>query len=421
MVTWTRKSSQPLALYLPVNTTFFYHWSDQSAIENMNISKLSVIKTKTPNDKLAELKNLLQSGFVNTQEIIWFRIEGSDDDNFMLRLDKAEQTAKWLVANRQDYNYLLVDNGVLLVSKDAWLPNNYKDQPKIDLASNTLGVGVNIFWSKNEAPDFLADLTKWLKLEAGLPNIYANIYQQKDGQINIHVWQTKLRQLINASSTVEWPNQANFPLNADLVFGFGDHGADEWQAVVSQNILQPIFTDLPYYRLSAKKIEEQVLKNNFIYLSNNKWLMVSSEDWQSRINDWVPDLKLKEVKNRLPDGTLYTELVGEQGAEVENLSYQKYSYWHLGQFYGAQIGPYYYLSNNESTMQATLVSKYNVQSYLNNCQVQGDYKIIDLAQINSANIKDELIKKTLLNQNINNLTVFSYENNLQIGFKACLK
>jgi hypothetical protein len=267
----------------------------------------------------------------------------------------------------------------------------------------------------------LADLTKWLKLDTGLPNIYANIYQQPDAQINIHVWQNKLRQVINASSTVEWPNQVNFPMNADLVFGFADHPTDEWQNIVSQNIIQPLFTDLPYYRLSPKKIEEQVLKNNFIYLSNNKWLMASTEDWQSRINDWVPDLKLKEARNRLPDGTVYTEFVSEQGAEVEALKYQQYDYWHLGQFYGAQIGPYYYLSNSETLIQGTFVSKYDIQSYLDQCQIAGDYKIIDLVQINSAKIKDELIKKTLLDQNINNLSILSYENNLQIGFKACLR
>ena len=120
--------------------------------------------------------------------------------------------------------------------------------------------------------------------------------------------------------------------------------------------------------------------------------MVSSEDWQSRINDWAPDLQLKEVKNRLPDGTVYTELIGEQEAKVELLSYQSYDYWRLGQLYGAQIGPYYYLSNSQSLIQTTFVSKYQIASYLSQCQIAGDYKIIDLAQINSLKIKDEAIK-----------------------------
>lgn len=421
MVTWTKKSSQPLALYLPADTTFFYNWTDTSAYENLEINKISVINSQEPTAKIAELKNMLQNGFLNVREVIWFKIENSQDDNFLLRLDKAEQTAKWLADNRPEYNYLLVDDSVVLVSRDAWLPNNYSEQVKMDLATNNLGMGVNIFWSKNEAPSFLADLTKWLKIQTGLPNIYANIYQQPDGQVNMHIWQPKLRQIINASSTVEWPNQANFPLNADLVFGFGDHATEEWQNIVSQNIIQPLFTDLPYYRLSATKMEEQVLKNNFIFLSGDKWLMASAEDWQSRIKDWVPNLKLKEARNRLPDGTVYTEFVSDDDLELESLKYQQYDYWHLGQFYGAQIGPYYYLSNNESLIQATFVTKYNIQSYLGLCQIAGDYKIIDLVQVNSAKIKDELIKKALLDQDINNLTVLSYENNLQIGFKACLR
>lgn len=416
-----KKSSQPLALYLPANTTFFYNWTDTSAYENLEINKISVINSQEPTTKIAELKNMLQNGFLNVREVIWFKLENSQDDNFLLRLDKAEQTAKWLADNRPEYNYLLVDDSVVLVSRDAWLPNNYFEQVKMDLATNNLGMGVNIFWSKNEAPSFLADLTKWLKIQTGLPNIYANIYQQPDGQVNMHVWQSKLRQLINTSSTIDWPNQANFPRGADLIFGFGDHTSDDWQLVVSQNILEPLFTDLPYYRLSAKKIEEQLLNNNFIYLANNNWLMVSSEDWQSRINDWAPDLQLKEVKNRLPDGTVYTELIGEQEAKVELLSYQGYDYWRLGQLYGAQIGPYYYLSNSQSLIQATFVSKYQIANYLSQCPIAGDYKIIDLAQINSLKIKDEAIKKALLGQDINNLTVLSYENNSQIGFKACLR
>ncbi len=416
-----KQSSQSLTLYLPANTSFFYHWSDRSSFENLDISKISVINSQEPKNKIEELKKLLQNGFIETQEIIWFRTETLSVDNFLLRLDKAERIAKWLSENHPEYSYLLIDQEVLLFSIDSALPNSYASQPKLESINNNLNSGVNIFWSKNTPPNFLADLTAWLKIETGRPDLYANIYQQADGQININVWQSKLKQIINASSTIQWPNQANFPRGADLIFGFGDHAAEQWQSIISQNILEPLFTDLPFYRLSAKKIEEQILKNNFIYLANNSWLMASSEDWQSRINDWAPNLKLKEVKNRLPDGTVYTELVGEQEATVELLQYQNYDYWRLGQLYGAQVGPYYYLSNNESLIQTAFVSTQQIASYLNQCQVSGDYKIIDLAQVNSAKIKNEAIKKALLDQNINNLTVVSYENSAQVGFKACFK
>ncbi len=421
MISWTRKSSQPLAVYLPANTTFFYNWTDPSYYENLGIDQISIINTQEPTAKIAELKKILQNGFLNTQEVIWFKTGGSSDDNFLLRLDKGKETVKWLVANRPEYSYLLVDDGVLLLSVDDWLPNHYATQDKIDFDTNNLGVGVNIFWSKNEAPIFLADLTKLLQLDNGLPSIYANIYKQRDGQVAVHIWQDKLRQVINASSTVAWPNQAKFPLNADLVFGFGEHKSDKWQGVVSQNIIQTLFTELPYYRLSDQKIEEQILKNNFIYLSHNNWLMVSPVDWQSRINDWVPNLKVKESKNRLPDGTVYTEFVSDEGAEVESLHYQQYDYWHFGQFYGTQIGAYYYLSNSETLIQSTLLSKYNIQSYLGGCQIAGDYQIIDLAQVNTAKIQNDTIKEALQKKNINYLTVLSYESNAQIGLKACVK
>lgn len=416
-----KQSSQSLTLYLPANTSFFYHWSDRGSFENLDISKISVINSQEPKNKIEELKKLLQNGFTETQEIIWFRTETLSVDNFLLRLDKAERIAKWLSENHPEYSYLLIDQEVLLFSIDSALPNSYTNQPKLESINNNLSSGVNIFWSKNTPPNFLADLTAWLKLDSGLPDIYANIYQQADGQLNVHIWQNKLKQIINASSTVAWPNQANFPRGADLIFGFGDHATDQWQTVINQNIIQPLFVDLPYYRLSAKKIEEQILKNNFIYLANNNWLMVSAEDWQSRINDWAPDLTLKEVKNKLPDGTVYTELVGEQEAKVELLQYQGHDYWRLGQLYGAQIDQYYYLTNNESLIQATFVSKYQIASYLSQCPVAGDYKIIDLAQLNSVKINNEAIKKALIDQNIDTLTVLSYENSSQIGFKACLR
>ncbi|MFA6253013.1 MAG: hypothetical protein WCV69_01975 [Patescibacteria group bacterium] len=416
-----KKSSQPLLMYLPQNTTFYYHWSDLATYKSLDISKLAIIDTTEPTTKIEELKKLLLDGFFSAKEIVWFKTESLSDDNFLLRLDNAKQVTKWLATNRPEYSYLLIDNDILLVSADPWLTNHYNEQSRMEVASNNISLGINIFWSKKNAPEFLSALTEWLKLDTGLPNIYANIYQQKDGQLNIHVWQVKLRQVINASSTDVWPNKANFPLGADLVFGFGEHAPDKWQAVVSQSILQPLFGELPYYRLSAKKIEEQILKNNYIYLANDKWLMVGSEDWQSRINDWVPNLNLQETKNRLPDGTVYTEYISGQEAVIEKLSYQAKDYWYFGELYGAQIDSSYYLSNSESIIQATLVSKYDMQSYLGQCQLAGDYQIIDLVQVNSAKIKDETIKKALLDKKINNLTVFSYENNQQIGFRACFR
>ncbi len=415
------KSSQPLLMYLPKNTTFYYHWSDMATYKSLDISKLAIIDTTEPTDKIEELKSLLLDGFFGTKEVVWFKTDALSDDNFLLRLDNAKQVTKWLITNRPEHSYLLIDKDILLISADSWLSNHYNEQSRMEVASNNMSLGINIFWSKNNTPKFLSALTEWLKLDTGLPNIYANIYQQKDGQLNIYVWQVKLRQVINASSTDVWPNKANFPLGADLILGFGEHAPDKWQAVVSQSILQPLFSELPYYRLSAKKIEEQILKNNYIYLANDKWLMVSKEDWQSRINDWVPNLNLQESKNRLPDGTVYTEYISGQEAVIEKLSYQAKDYWHFGGLYGAQIDSSYYLSNSESIIQATLVSKYDMQSYLGHCQLAGDYQIIDLVQVNSAKIKDEIIKKALLDQKINNLTIFSYENNQQIGFKACFR
>lgn len=416
-----KKSSQPLLMYLPQSTNFYYHWSDQDAFENLDISKIVVIDSREPAAKLTKLKNLLQDGFLNTSEIIWFKTEASSEDNYLLHLDKGQQISKWLVANHPEYSYLLIEDDTLLLSSDPWLPNNYIEQTKIDVAVNNLGSGVNIFWSKNEAPIFLAALSDWLKLDSGLPNIYANINQQKDGQLNIHVWQSKLRQLINASSLAEWPNTANFPIGADLILGFGDHEADKWQNVLSESILQPLFADLPYYRLTAQKIEEQILKNNYIYLANNDWLMVSKEDWQTKINDWVPNLNLKEEKNRLPDGTVYTEYVSGTEVVIENLEYQGNVYWHFGDYYGAQMAQNYYLSNSESLIQATLVTKYQLKNNIQLCEAQGNYQIIDLLQINSAKIQEDSIKKALLDKNINNLTIVSYENDQQIGFRACFR
>jgi hypothetical protein len=416
-----KKSSQPLLMYLPQSTNFYYHWSDKTAFENLDISKIVVIDSQEPSTKIAKLKNLLQDGFLNTNEIIWFKTNSSSEDNYLLHLDEGQQISKWLVANHPEYSYLLIEDDVLLLSIDSWLPNHYTEQAKIDMAVNNIGSGVNIFWSKNEAPIFLASLSDWLKLDSGLPNIYANINQQKDAQLNIHVWQAKLRQMINASSASEWPNKANFPLGADLILGFGDHESDKWQNVLSESILQPIFTDLPYYRLSIEKIREQILKNNYIYLADKSWLMVSKEDWQAKINDWVPNLSLKEEKNRLPDGTVYTEYVSGEEAVFENLSYQGNAYWHYGAYYGAQIDQNFYLSNSESLIQATLATKYKLQSNVQQCEIAGNYQIIDLVQINSTKIKDESIKKGLLDKNINNLTIISYENDRQIGFRACFR
>ena len=421
MLLMPQKSSQPLLMYLPQNTTFYYHWSDLATYKSLDINKLAIIDTTEPTDKIDELKSLLLDGIFSTKEVVWFKTDALSDDNFILRLDNAQQVTKWLTVNRPEYNYLLIDKDILLISADSWLSSHYSEQPRMEVVNNNMSLGINIFWSKNNTPEFLSALTEWLKLDTGLPNIYANIYQQKDGQSNIHIWQVKLRQVINASSTDAWSNKANFPLGADLILGFGEHAPDKWQVIVSQSILQPLFSEWPYYRLSAKKIEEQILKNNYIYLANDKWLMVSKEDWQSRINDWVPNLNLQETKNRLPDGTVYTEYISGQEAVIEKLSYQAKDYWHFSGLYGAQIGPSYYLSNSESIIQATLVSKYDMQSYLGQCQLAGDYQIIDLVQVNSAKIKDETIKKALLDQKINNLTVFSYENNQQIGFKACFR
>lgn len=415
----TKKSTQALVMYLPENTNFYYHWSDKNSFTNIDLSKLPIFDAEQPKKEIEKLKNLLLDGFLGTREIVWFQVSENSDSHYLLRLDKAEKIAKWLADNRPDYNYRFIADDVLLLSPDLWLVNNYDGNKTVSITANNLGQGINIFWSKDNPPLFLSAVTKWLDLDTDLPGIYLNIFVKADGHLDLDLWQMKMRQVINTTSTVAWPNEAILPRGADLLLGFGDHQPAQWQEIVSQYVLQAMLDELPYYRLSAKKINEQILKDNFIYLLNNNWLMLSKEDWQARISDWLPDLQLKEEKNRLPDGTVYTEYLTDQNSQFEELSYQGKDYWRLGDLYGAQIGLYYYLSNNENLMQSTMASSYILEDYVSNCSLPSDAVINDLAQANVLKIKDSAIKQYFQSSNIENMTIYSYENSQKIGFRAC--
>jgi len=425
---WTPKHSLPAISYLPQDTVFYYQWSNQETFNQQVLAKLPIIDASIPQEQLSKLQQILLDGFGQAKEIVWFKVKDDSDDHYLVRFDKSRSILKWLQEYQIDYLFVEPGKNVILISHSASLVASADSGAHFDVSENDLGQGVNIYWSTQDSPQFLKNLSAWLKISTDNPHVYTNIKLLDSGKTSFNLWQDKLRKVINSTSTVTWPNDAQIPYNIDLALGFSSGLNQEEQGLIKSYILQPLFADLPYYKLGEKDMA-RLMQGNFILKNSDGWLMMSRLDWQSQAAALLPSFDLTEVKKVLPDGTAYIEYLAsstqainsqdKNNQNVKQYDYRSHVYWKIGDLYGMELGGYYYLANQPSLLEKTIASQIKLANITQNCLSSQNLQVKDIIKLQAKFLTDGQIKQTLLDRGIEELLVFSYENNQIKGWQAC--
>lgn len=416
LMRWTPELSSTTLKYLPANTSFYWQWSDRDFFDNQLLGQLPVIKTAALEQQETKLSAILSDAWPQVEELVWFRVAGNDQDYYILRLPKAKSIAKRLNQSEAGYYYEVLAKDILAIyTKDQ---KTLLDSEKLVLAEQNFNQGINIYWQVSQAPDFLQDLSKWLKLAPENQGVYANLRFLKDKKISFNVWQNKLRRIINTSSTPTWPNQALVPYDANLVLGFSSNLTKTEQEIISQYFIHPLAADLPYYNMSQRELEELILRGSYLVKNSDAWLLISISDWQPLVGKLVPDFKLKEVKKLLPDRTAYIAYELDEQSSTQNHEYRGQNYWQVGNLYGWGNAQAYYLSNQANLIEKTIASQVKLADLIKACNDQ-DVQINDILLVETKTLPDLELKAVLEQRQIDHLTVFSYQNEAMIGWRAC--
>ena len=400
--------------FLPVDTNFYYHWSNKVALSQDSIK---LFDTAVPNGHLDSLRSVLGINFAKVEEVIWFTIDGDVENNYyLLRFSKfPKKYLEGLQNSSQDYHLWQPSDNILLLSDSEEAGDRLPELVVPRFAINKITQGINIYWMPEAQPEFLSIWRDWLPEMVLARDVFVNL-QTSGGHLRLNLYQLRHKDSLDR---VHQLSAARLPADFSLISGFQASSTITGEEFISRDIILPLYNALPYYNLNQQEIKDFILTDNILVQDKEDWLLVGADDWQSLAIDLAKDFELQEVTKLLPDGTTYVELLASDTQTVFKHDFEQWQYWQIDGLYGISLDNLHYLSNKAGLIEEIIINNRPLGSFFGDCLYDRSYQIGDFVKFNTNQTNDSALKTYLISKDIDWLEVFSYQNAVVEGLQLC--
>lgn len=408
------KEYQPLLSYLPQNVNFYYHFTDKNTFDQDILGDLKLFDNTIASNRINSLRDILGPSFLNAKEIVWFKTESSDKDNYLLRFSHFQKNVfEDLEKSHPDMYFLRLDNETLLISDSQEVYNQMSSQTVSGHFASDNNKGIDMYWRLGKSADFLDYLIPYLSTVFKSGEAHANFYRQSKNNLYINLY--------GFTSSDKEDDLAAYrsPLDPDFVLAFSKYTPQELKNSIESDLIRSIFDSLPYYNINSQVIEEAILDGGVIWQKDDSWIIATPIDSSAVILDLVDYYQVKEKKNTLKDGTLYTELVADDNPNKIEYNYKDKNYFQISNIFIFQDNNINYLTNNETFILEMIDSDQKLSNLWQDCQQNG-YKASDFIYLDTNKLPKGGIKDYLESKAINKLKMSAYFSEKQDGIQICL-
>lgn len=387
--------------FLPNNTSFYYHWTNKKTFSNSFNNPF--LGKQVSQEKIDNLNNVFNESFDNAQEIIWFRINNSKEEHFLVLFSKLSYNFFDELDNNE-YLFKRLDKRIVLVTKSKELLDNISLLADSEFKINDFNKGINIYWQFDTAEDILTNTFPLLSSK----NTFVNISENKNKQ-EINIFQKNNEEFAKKDTSL-----LQIPKNFDSIIGFNSSSTINFSNFVYNNILLPQFYSLPIYYSNDKELKDYFLRDNIIIQDQNNYLLINKYN-KYDLSNFFTSFSLKEVKKTLVDGTLYTELISNEEEKKINHSFKEYNYWQIDNLFGIELNGYTYLTNRQYLVEDVL-SDYMYLDELWKEYINNESSVEDFIKLKVDKLPKGELKEYLKENNITSLDLLSYNSNTTKGY-----
>jgi len=402
--------------FLPTNTSFFYEWADRKSFDNQLPAQPNLFDYDVPAQQISHLQQILGNIFTSTEEAIWFRVNHTENDNYILRFSGlSSDILENFKASHPEYLYYQPNNDILVITQAPEIIKDIKDKKISSFTVNHIKRGVNLYWYLGQAPEFLEKISSLIKSSFDQQKIFMNIELRDDKKGSINIFQIN-NQPENISNSLDL---LKIPKDFNQAIGFNASSTNNLDNFLITNLLLPIYDSLPYYSLGKQKTGDYFLNNDIIFQQDEDWLIISENDKRVHLLDLLDNFAVLEVSKVLADGTAYTELVAKPDLIIVDHQIMGQSYWQIDGLFGMNFANHYYLSNRQYLIEDSIKSNRNIDELWATCLASDNYRIKDFISWETDKLPESLIRSYLQDNNLSSLRVFSYYNSIITGLKWC--
>lgn len=387
--------------FVPQDTNFYWQWANKSAIAG-DFDTFGALAQETSQAQLAKVNGLLQEAKSLAEEIVWFKIVGSEADNFLVKISGtlSKEELKLLNSNILNLHLDLLSNDILLISPDEKLKDTLQSNLANKFISASHQSGLNIYLHK-------ADLDKFIK---GDKNLWQNFIVEDEIFVHLDKQIFDVYTLGKKDLSFDW-QQVSVPKNAQTLLAFSDQKtqmSDTWKSIIGPKI----FSKLPAHILSREE-----LQNTQLLLwekESGEYLLAAPQDLRVLAPLFLEKLALKEEKQLLADGTAYQALVLAD-LQWQDLSWTGQTAWQFDNLSVLQLNNFYYLSNSQDLLRSLAESGDNQDILL--CASEQD-RVEDWLKLSNKQL-DDLNLRDFLASKANSMQVLHYSNEIFNGLRFC--
>lgn len=387
--------------FIPSDTNFYWQWANKSVIAG-DFDTFGGLEQGLASAQLAKVNGLLQEAKSLAEEIIWFKIVGSEADNFLVKISGtlSKEELKLLNSNTLNLRLDLLSNDILLISPDEKLKDTLQSNLANKFISASHQSGLNIYLHK-------ADLDQFIK---GDKNLWQNFIVEDEIFVHLDKQIFDVYTLGKKDLSFDW-KQVSVPENAQTLLAFSDQKTQmsaPWKSIIGPKI----FSKLPAHILSREE-----LQNTQLLLwekESGEYLLAAPQDLRVLAPLFLEKLALKEERQLLADGTAYQALVLAD-LQWQDLSWQGQTAWQFDNLSVLQLNNFYYLSNSQDLLRSLVESGDNQDILL--CASEQD-RVEDWLKLSNKQL-DDLNLRDFLASKANSMQVLHYSNEIFNGLRFC--
>lgn len=410
---WPKQAQQPILAYLPSETSFYFHFTESKEWGKDILVEYPLVDSTVLATQINQLGDWLGVSFLNSKEIVWFRVGQSLQDNYLLRISPLQKNVLQEIQEKYPNLYFKqLAKDTLLIASSEQLANSINEAALNDDLVVSYDRGINMYWQFTASPEFLEPLEPFLTGLFSSGEVKLNIVKTDGGQRIVNFYD------VDASLDQDSFPSYKVPDSYDLALAFSQYTPDDIKMGLNNSIVQAVVDSFPYKNLSPKTMAEQILNGAVIFQRNDDWLLIFFEEPEAVILDFLDSFALDEVRKVLPDGTAYTELVVNPEQARQEIAFANKIYYQIANLYLYQEGQVNYLSNNQPILQEIIDKGQLATIMWSNC-LPTDAKVGDFLQINSETLSEGPIKAYLRAMAIDKLQIASYRTDGIEGLQLC--